>query len=161
MKVMALSGYNPFNIDKWKIHHHHPGSYTYDKSNWKRGDEELVLYDYSIRYSNEPFVITCHSDSGQIGCAIAATDHRCVGLHLHAASWIEVDIPVPLLITRNRWDLTGMGWAAQSAYNHFDSYHPCLTYQILPRTTWHGHEYDTAVSPFNVWLKKHVLRTNQ
>lgn len=154
---MALSGYNPFNVDWLKIHHHYPGCYTYDKRNWKRGDEELVLVDYAARHGNEPFVVTCHSDSGQIGCAIAATDKRCLGLHLHAASWQEVEIPVPILITHSTWDVTGMGWASQAAHEYFKTHHHCLTYQILPRTTWHGHEYSTAVEPFNEWLRVSII----
>ena len=158
MNVVCLSGFNPCNIDSWKINQYHPYAvHLPQKRNWTRRDLEYVANWYTAHYGNEPYVLTCHSDGGTIAHELAHTDERCVGLHAHAALFFRPKQlrSIPVLLTWNAWDLTGMGLVSRYALSYYLDHISEITslkHIIYDHSAFNSHTYTTCVEDVNEFI---------
>lgn len=160
MNILCLSGFNPLNLQSWKICRYYKDSQTCcpDKRNWTASDMQFVMDYYTGQYESEPYVITAHSDGGTIAHRLAAVDGRCIGLHVHSGLFRRpiVARKIPVLLTSCHRDITGMGMQTAKAYRFYVSSGVSVVNKVLPRVSWHGHDYQPSIPVFREWLEEAV-----
>ena len=154
MNLLLLSGFNPFDLDSWRIDRFYNNYCSPRKRNWTSRDYQFVLDYYTSCHDAAPYVVSCHSDGGTIGHEIANSDNRCLGLHCHAAFFRppKTHRKIPILLTYNRWDLTTMGLQTRRAYDFYVGYgYDVLCFELPRNNSFLGHAYCTCVDVFKLW----------
>lgn len=160
VKLLLLSGFNPFGFEDWYLDRYYGNSCCPKKRNWTTRDVGYIRDYYTDQFGDEEYIISSHSDGGTPSYKLAFSDERCRGLHCHAASFTkEKPRDIPLLITSNIGDLTGMHRKSNKAAEYYKSAFIGMSNQprqaAFCKDTFIGHEYYTCISLFIQWCKQH------
>lgn len=158
INLFLISGFNPFNLNEWRIDQYYKNAYSPRKNNWTLADIDYALDWYTCKYGDDKYILSCHSDGGTIAHTIAHTDDRCLGLHCHSALYTKEKSVrnIPILFTNSRYDLTGMGLVTNRAYKYYNKIMPNgnVEKKVLKRTDMLGHAYEPSVPMFADWCKR-------
>lgn len=158
LRLLLISGFNPFGLESWGIDKYYVDYCAPKRNNWTIKDIDYVMDYYTAQFEDDNYIISCHSDGGTVAHYIANYDSRCVGLHCHAAVFLKPEIvrDIPILLTNNAFDLTGMGFCSLRAYRFYRAHQKDVEYFRLPRggssfNKYFGHNYDNCIPTFRAW----------
>jgi len=154
MNLLLLSGFNPFNLDSWRIDRFYKNYCSPRKRNWTVRDYQFIIDYYTSHHNTQPYVLSCHSDGGTLAHMVSSRDDRCVGIHCHAAIFKAPEKlrKVPILLTYNSYDLTTMGFQTKRAYDYYLSNgYDVMCFEFPRNFSLLGHGYCTCVDVFKLW----------
>ena len=146
--IVGLKGFSRWGY----IDHYFESGFFPHKANWRASDEHKVWMAIG-RCVKKSYIMICFSDGGTIAHEIANNDTNCIGLIAHSATFNPPRFisKIPVLLLSTKRDLTGMGWDTDRAEAWYKSRGQDVTKIILPRTTWHGHEFANGLRHMNDW----------
>lgn len=181
MNIVGLKGFSKLG----QINQYFTSGFFPDKWDWTIQDVTYIVQEYKryllrTKPTTEDYILICYSDGGLPGHILAALDPLCKGIISHSATFAEGPVDdafwtgkcantnivrlqdrdkIPVLLIENLGDKTKWmpSWYGRTkqAYEYYtDNGYP-TEYHTLPRTTWHGHEFNNAFGIMNAWAKNH------
>ena len=154
MKLVGLNGTTIFPIANGRISQYFsagifPYQWTWRPRKWKQA---LGLMP------KEPYILTGFSAGATLCHNIGAVDENCKGIMVHSGLFsppVKVRTRLPVLLLNTESDFfDAVVTQTEIAYDWY--YSRCyrnLTGIILPRTTWHGHEYANGLDTMEEWCE--------